>query len=230
MPVERALIFAAGYGKRMRPLTETTPKPLLEVAGKPLIQHHIEKLVDCGIRDLVINTHWLADRLVETLGDGRQFGAKIHWSYEPEILDTGGGMRNALPLLASDDQAVFMVVNGDVWTDYPLSSLLDIELEPEAAHLVMVSNPQQHCSGDFGVDGQGRLCAEAMPKRTYTGIGLFTPGFIQRFGPDRHAFPLREALQAGMACGKVTAELYKGDWEDVGTPERLDELNARVNN
>lgn len=227
MPVERALIFAAGYGKRMRPLTEVTPKPLLEVAGKPLIQHHIEKLVDCGIRDLVINTHWLADRLFEVLGNGQQFGAKIQWSHEPEILETGGGMRHALPLLGSDN---FMVVNGDVWTDYPLSGLLKIELEPESAHLVMVPNPQQHQAGDFGIDGRSRLSAEILPKRTYAGIGMFTPGFVRRFGPDRCAFPLLEALQAGMACGKVTAELYQGDWEDVGTPERLDELNARVNN
>ena len=124
MPVERALIFAAGFGKRMRPLTETTPKPLLEVAGKPLIQHHIEKLVDCGIRDLVINTHWRADRLVEALGNGQLFGASIQWSHEPEILDTGGGMRNALPMLGNGN---FLVINSDVWTDYPLSSLAGIE-------------------------------------------------------------------------------------------------------
>jgi len=230
MPVERALIFAAGYGKRMRPLTETTPKPLLEVADKPLIQYHIEKLVDCGISELVINTHWLADRLVDALGDGHQSSARIHWSFEPEILDTGGGMRNALPLLDGKEGAPFLVINSDVWTDYPLSSLLDIELQPESAHLVMVPNPQQHSQGDFGIAARGQLSAEALPKRTYAGIGLFTPGFIRRFGPDRHAFPLREALQAGMACGKVTAELYQGDWQDVGTPELLDELNARVNN
>lgn len=227
MPVERALIFAAGFGKRMRPLTETTPKPLLEVAGKPLIQHHIEKLVDCGIRDLVINTHWRADRLVEALGNGQLFGASIQWSHEPEILDTGGGMRNALPMLGNGN---FLVINSDVWTDYPLSSLAGIELEPESAHLVMVPNPEQHQAGDFGIDDRGRLCAGDVKKRTYAGVGLFTSGFIQRFGPDRFAFPLREALQAGMACGKVTAELYQGTWEDVGTPERLDELNARLNN
>jgi len=230
MTVKRALIFAAGLGKRMRPLTESTPKPLLEVAGKSLIHYHIEKLVGCGISELVINAHWLANKLVEELGDGHQFGARIHWSYEPNILDTGGGMRNALPLLENENDEAFLVVNADVWTDYPLSQLVDIELTAETAHLVMVPNPDQHPEGDFGLDSQGRLDNTTLPGRTYSGIGLFTPGFIRRFGPDRPAFPLREALQAAIACGKVTAELYQGDWEDVGTPERLDELNARVNN
>lgn len=230
MTVRRALIFAAGLGKRMRPLTDETPKPLLEVAGKHLIQYHIEKLVGCGICELVINTHWLAHRLVEELGDGHQFGARIQWSYEPNILDTGGGMRNALPLLEDENEDAFLVINADVWTDYPLSQLKDIELAEEAAHLVMVPNPVQHPEGDFGLDSQGRLDNTTLPGRTYAGIGLFTPGFIRRFGADRPAFPLREALQAAIACGKVTAELYQGDWEDVGTPERLDELNARVNN
>jgi N-acetyl-alpha-D-muramate 1-phosphate uridylyltransferase len=230
MAVKRALIFAAGLGKRMRPLTETTPKPLLEVAGKSLIQYHIEKLVSCGICELVINTHWLANRLVEELGDGHQFGVRIHWSYEPNILDTGGGMRNALPLLGSENDEAFLVVNSDVWTDYPICQLKDIELAAETAHLVMVPNPDQHPEGDFGLDSQGRLDNATLPGRTYAGIGLFTVGFIRRFGSDRPSFPLREALQAAIAYGKVTAELYQGAWEDVGTPERLDELNARVNN
>lgn len=230
MAVKRALILAAGLGKRMRPLTQTTPKPLLEVAGKPLIQFHIEKLVDAGVRDLVINTHWLADQLLASLGDGHQFGASIHWSYEPEILDTGGGMLNALPLLEKDGDTEFIVVNGDVWTDYALSGLLDIQLPRESAHLVMVPNPAQHMTGDFGINEQGMLSRNARPTHTYSGMGLFSTGFIRRFRPDRRKFPLVESLQAGIACGKVSGELYQGDWKDVGTPERLDELNARVNN
>lgn len=228
MAVSKALIFAAGYGKRMRPLTEQTPKPLLKVADKPLIVHHIEKLVGAGIHDLVINTHWLSEKLIAELGDGHQFGASIHWSYEPEILDTGGGVKNALPLLGDDP---FLIVNGDIWTDYDFGYLANKKLPEESAHLVMVPNPAQHASGDFSIDAEGMLSTdEDFARRTYSGMGLFSPGFINQFSSQARIFPLRETLKAGMACGKVSAELYQGGWEDVGTPERLEMLNTRIGN
>jgi len=224
--IKTALVFAAGLGKRMRPLTESTPKPLIPLAGKPLIVHNIEKLADAGVTDLVVNTHWLAEQLVAALGDGQQFGVDIRWSNEKDILDTGGGMKNALPLLGENP---FIVVNSDVWTDFDFSNLVHQSLPESGAHLIMVPNPEQHKEGDFGIDEYGLLTmGESGPKYTYAGIGLFSPEFIRTFGTDEPSFPLREALQAGMACGKVTAELYQGAWEDVGTPERLEALEKRI--
>ncbi len=220
------MIFAAGYGKRMAPLTDHMPKPLIRVCGKPLIVYHIENLTSLGVTRIVINSHWQADKLVAALGDGERFGVHILWSHEPQILNTGGGMLHALPMLGSEP---FLVVNGDVWTDYDFSRLVAIEVEADAAHLVMVPNPPQHHQGDFAVDSQGRLSLDDdAPRLTYSGIGLYGAQFIRRFAPSTTAFPLVEALQAAVACGKVTAELYEGDWEDVGTPDRFRQLEDRL--
>lgn len=226
MSIDHALIFAAGLGKRMRPLTESMPKPLLPVCGKPMIQYHIEKLVAAGIRELVINAHWQAEKLIAELDDGHQFGAHIHWSYEPEILDTGGGIKNALPLLGAQP---FIVVSGDVWTEFDFARLPSIQVPEDGAHIILVPNPEQHSQGDFALGSDGIVVdSEDFPKYTYSGIGIYTPGFIRSFGQPQNVFPLREALQAAIACGKVSAQLYEGAWEDVGTPERLASLEERL--
>ena len=221
----KALIFAAGFGKRLAPLTEKTPKPLIEIAGKPMIQYHIERLVSAGISDLVVNTHWLADQIQEVLGDGSSMGARIHWSHEPVILDTGGGMKNALPLLGADP---FLVVNADIWTDYPFANLLEHQIDDQGAHLVLVPNPSQYAKGDFHMAESGQLVFDSsMPRYTYAGIGLYSRGFISDFPNANPAFPLLEPLKAGIAANKVSAELYQGIWEDIGTLARLEAVRRQ---
>lgn len=222
----RALIFAAGFGKRLSPLTDNMPKPLVPVNGKPLIQYHIENLVRAGVTEMVINTHWLAEQLVEALGDGAAWGANIQWSHEPEILDTGGGMKKALPLLGAEP---FLVVNSDTWTDYPFRQLLNRKLLDSGAHLVMVPNPEHHPQGDFELDERGRLVSEqGLTRYTYAGLGLYSPEFIAGFPHQHAAFPLLEPLKTGIAEGCLTAEIYRGEWHDIGTIARLDALRSRL--
>lgn len=230
----RALIFAAGKGERMRPLTETTPKPLLEVGGKPLVAWHLEKLAAIGVREVVMNTSWLADRFEPTLGDGSRWGLKLHYSFEgPEPLETGGGMHKALDLLGD---APFLAVNGDIWTDYEFSRL---PREPAGlAHLVMVDNPAQHPRGDFHLDAGQLLHARGEPTLTYSGIGLYRPGLLRdwrevigpapgtELSPPR--FKLAPLLQSAMQAGAITGEWHRGRWTDVGTPERLAQLDAAL--
>lgn len=224
----KALIFGAGFGKRLAPLTETTPKPLIPVCGKALIQYHIEKLALAGVTELVINTHWLAEHMVDVLGNGSQFGVNIQWSYEPVILETGGGMKNALPLLGEEP---FLVISADIWTDFPFDQLLRKKLDNVDAHLIMVPNPQQHSGGDFALNSEGYLVDdEQFPKCTYSGIGVYSPEFIKTYKTSESAFPLREPLNAAITSGKVSAELYRGAWEDIGTLERLDALNKKLGN
>lgn len=233
--ITTALIFAAGFGKRLAPLTDKTPKPLVDVCGKPLIQYHIERLAKDGITELVINTHWLGDKIREFLGDGRSLGVEICWSNEADILDTGGGMKHALPLLGKH---AFLVINADIWTDFPFERLLNKQPDCSGAHLVMVPNPDQHNEGDFLLADNGYLALdkplgagseESNPRKyTYSGIGVYSPGFIEGFKTSEKAFPLREPLKAAIASGKVTAELYQGDWQDIGTLERLETLRARL--
>jgi MurNAc alpha-1-phosphate uridylyltransferase len=214
-----AMILAAGRGERMRPLTDTTPKPLLKVRGKTLIERHIEALVGAGVSRIVINLAWLGEQIRAALGDGSRFGAAIHYSDEtPHALETAGGIFNALPLLGS---GVFLVVNGDVYTDYPFGSL---GLAPERdAHLVLVPNPPQHLKGDFGLSA-GLALAAAPLKYTFAGIALYRAALFD--GCQAGAFPLKPLLLKAMAAGRCGAELYAGEWQDVGTPERLAALNA----
>lgn len=218
----KAMILAAGRGERMRPLTDRMPKPLLPVAGKPLILHHVERLAAAGFRELVINHAWLGEQLVAALGDGKRYGVRIQWSAEPEALETGGGILQALPLLGDKP---FLVVNGDVWSDLPFQTL---RREPEGlAHLVLVPNPPQHPRGDFGLE-QGRVLAESTQRHTFSGIGLYRPELFadQRYGK----FPLAPLLRAAMARDLVSGELYQGRWYDIGTPERLAELDRQLRN
>jgi len=217
----RAMILAAGRGERMRPLTDQTPKPLLKVGGKPLIQYHIEALRDAGFRELVVNHAHLGNQIVERLGDGAQFGVHIDYSAEAEgALETGGGIKQALPLLGEQP---FLVINGDIWTDYPYQQLYH---EPEGlAHLVLIDNPPHHPEGDFQLNGR-RLTVEGKRKLTFSGIGLYQPDLFAD-SPDG-AFPLAPLLRGAMQAGQVSGEYFQGRWLDIGTPQRLAELNREL--
>jgi MurNAc alpha-1-phosphate uridylyltransferase len=226
----RALIFAAGKGERMRPLTEHTPKPLLPVGGKPLVAWHLEKLAAIGVHEVVLNVAWLADRFEPALGDGSYWGLRLHYSREgAEPLETGGGMLHALPLLGDGP---FLAINGDIWTDYDFARL---PLKPRGvAHLVMVDNPPQHPRGDFHLGADGRLQADPEPRLTFSGIGVYDPAVLNgwQLEPGADATPprfkLAPLLYAAMARGEATGERHGGAWTDVGTPERLAELDARL--
>jgi MurNAc alpha-1-phosphate uridylyltransferase len=210
----KAMILAAGRGERMRPLTDTVPKPLLPARGRPLIEFHFAALARAGIHDLVINLGWLGGRLRDHVGDGGRFGARVAWSeegYPP--LETGGGIHHALPLLGP---APFWVVNGDVFCEFAFDQRA---LPPGVlAHLVLVPNPPQHPAGDFGLAG-GRVNDGATGRLTYSGISVLHPELFAGCAPGR--FPLAPLLRAAMARGAVTGELFTGAWSDVGTPERL---------
>jgi MurNAc alpha-1-phosphate uridylyltransferase len=232
----KALIFAAGRGERMRPLTDMTPKPLLAAGGKPLVEWHLEKLAAIGIREVVLNTSWLADRFPRALGDGSRWGIDLHIVYEGGTpLETGGGMWNALPFLRDGDDA-FIAVNGDVWTDYDFSLLPE---DPAGdAHLVLVDNPAQHPRGDFVLRDDGSIASDGEPKLTFAGIGLYRPSLFDEWraivgdapgaGETPPRFKLAPLLRAAMARGAVTGEHHRGRWTDVGTPERLAELDAAL--
>ncbi|WP_455205696.1 N-acetylmuramate alpha-1-phosphate uridylyltransferase MurU [Kaarinaea lacus] len=212
------MILAAGRGERMRPLTDTTPKPLLPVCGKPLIQHHIEALAQAGFKELVINHAWLGDKIEQVLGNGQQFGVHIQYSPEqPAALETGGGIHNALPLLGDKP---FLVVNGDVMTDIPLQAL---PLEPQGmAHLVLVNNPDHNKNGDFALKND-HIHSDGEEKFTFSGIGVYRPEIFKDCSPGK--FPLAPILRNYMHQNLITGELYSGFWMDVGTPERWEYVN-----
>jgi MurNAc alpha-1-phosphate uridylyltransferase len=214
----KAMILAAGKGERLRPLTLHTPKPLVRAAGVPLIEYHLRALVAAGFTDIVINHAWLGQQIEDYLGDGSRFGAHIRYSAEGEPLETGGGIFKALPLLG---EAPFVVVNGDIWTEYDFAALR----HPLAgsAHLVMVGNPEHHPRGDFAlVDGQLRDDADATPRLTYSGISVLDPKLFD--GCPAGAFKLAPLLREAMARGQVSGEHFSGRWVDVGTHERLAEV------
>nr|WP_255657134.1 nucleotidyltransferase family protein [Lysobacter lactosilyticus] len=226
------MILAAGLGERMRPLTNTTPKPLLEAGGKPLIAWHLEKLAAIGVQDVVVNTSWLAPRFPEVLGDGARWGLRLHYSYEgPTPLETGGGMFKALPLLGD---APFLAINGDVWTDFDFAKL---PREPRGvAHLVLVDNPPQHPVGDFALRDDARIANEGANKLTFAGIGVYRASLFDDWRtiigdtPGAHEDPPRfrtpPLLIAAMERGMVDGTHHAGRWTDVGTPERLAELDG----
>lgn len=217
----RAMILAAGRGERMRPLTDTTPKPLLQVGGKSLIEHHIIRLVAAGFHDLVVNHAHLGTQIERVLGDGQRYGAQIHYSPEVQALETGGGIFQALPLLGN---APFAVINSDVWTDYPFVYLK--QSFAGLAHLVLVDNPSHHPNGDFQLTVEGQVCTNGMATLTFSGIGVYHPDLFATCTASK--FPLAPLLCDAMARGLVTGEHYRGDWVDVGTPERLIALRERV--
>lgn len=220
----KAMILAAGRGERMRPLTDLLPKPLLPVAGKPLIQYHLEALHRAGLQHIVINHAWLGHLLPEHLGSGQQYGVTIQYSDEgSEGLETAGGIKKALSLLGHDP---FIVVNGDVFCDYPYQQLAGKLAADCLAHLVLVPNPPQHPNGDFGLSQQGYALAEAAHCFTFSGIAVYRPEFFSVVpeGKQKLAPYLRQAMQRN----KVTAELYQGVWHDIGTVQRLTELSEQL--
>jgi MurNAc alpha-1-phosphate uridylyltransferase len=214
-----AMILAAGRGERLRPMTDTTPKPMLRVRGQPLIERHVAALARAGMARIVINLAWLGSCISGYLGDGARYGVSIAYSDEqPRALETAGGIFRALPLLAPGP---FAVVNGDVYTDFQFETL-QIAADRDA-HLVLVPNPAQHPDGDFGLD-RGLALAAAADKYTFSGIALYRPAFFA--GCSDGVFPLKPLLLRSMAAQRCSAELYTGVWEDIGTPERLQALNA----
>lgn len=214
----KAMILAAGRGERMRPLTDTTPKPLLKVAGRSLIEYHLLRLAAAGMTNVVINLAWLGEQVERLLGNGSAYGVAIEYVDEgAQALETGGGIFNALPLLGND---TFLVINGDIWTDYPLQQL------PTSlnglAHLVLVDNPVHHPQGDFAINATCHAVSEATGKLTFSGIGVYSPELFVNCEPG--IFPLAPLLRQAMAMQQVTAEHYRGHWSDVGTVERLQQL------
>ncbi|MBM4216238.1 MAG: nucleotidyltransferase family protein [Gammaproteobacteria bacterium] len=231
----KAMILAAGRGERMRPLTDERPKPLLDVGGRSLLEWHLAALARAGIRDVVINHAWLGERIVEALGDGHRHGVRLQYSAESEgALETAGGIIQALPMLGSDP---FLVINGDIWTDFDFSRHTALD-EQALGSLVLVPNPSQHPRGDFSLiarDGSGfdiladppRLEAEdAPPRYTFSGIAVYRPEFFTGFPPGRR--PLLPLLRAAAASGRLRGRLYQGLWFDIGTSERLRELDERL--
>jgi len=217
----KAMLLAAGRGERMRPITDSLPKPLVPVAGKPLIAWHLASLARAGFREVVVNTSWLAAQLHAALGDGGAWGVSITWSDEgPVPLETGGGIFRAVPLLGPGP---FLVVNADIWTDIDFATL---SLEDGAhAHLVLVPNPPHNVRGDFGLDGD-LVVSRDTGRFTYSGVGMFRREFFD--GASGERFPLLPLLNRGIAARRVRGELHRGAWSDVGTPERLAALDARL--
>jgi N-acetyl-alpha-D-muramate 1-phosphate uridylyltransferase len=218
----KAMILAAGRGERMRPLTDRTPKPLLPVAGKPLILHTINQLVSAGFTEIVINHARFGQQIEDKLGDGKSLGADIAYSPEgDEPLETAGGIINALPFLGREP---FLVVNGDIATDFPFAELKKISVA--LAHIVLIDNPPHHPQGDFALDNSGTVSETGIRRLTFSGIGLYHPDLFRDTPTGKSK--LAPLLRAAMAAKKVTGQHYSGFWMDIGTPERLDELDRHL--
>lgn len=234
------MILAAGFGTRMRPLTEKCPKPLLKAGGTPLIEHTIAALQGAGISDLVINHAWLGHLIESALGDGSRFGARIRYSSEGTPLETAGGIKKALPLLNAREKPLetpFIVVNADIWTDYDFSRLASLNLPDNTlAHLVMVNNPDHNPEGDFAaIENQPNQIMQLFAKSaknprqtlTYSGIGLYRPSLFKDLpaGP----YPLAPILTKAMQRAQISGEKHRGQWSDIGTPEKLAWLDRHLN-
>lgn len=222
----KAMILAAGLGTRMRPLTNDTPKPMLKVAGKPLIQYQVERLVAAGITEIVINHAYLGEQIEAYLGDGSKWNCRIRYSPEPEPLETGGGIFKALPLLTAEvgDQP-FLLVNGDVWIDMDYAPLVQSPLTG-LAHLVLVNNPDHHPEGDFSVE-DGKVNYQTDTERfTFSGISIIHPSLFN--GCEEGVFKLAPLLKHAMDNQQVSGEVYSGFWLDVGTPQRLQQLEQHI--
>ena len=220
----KAMILAAGRGERMLPLTRHTPKPLLRVGGRPLLEHHILNLKAGGFDRLVINAAHLAGQIIEFCGDGRRWGLHIEVSAEEEPLETAGGIVRALPMLGDGP---FAVVNGDIWCDYPFANLARQAPAQGGAHLVLVANPAHNPGGDFALSGRDVIPAGLEDTLTFSGIAVYQPDFFS--GVAAGKAPLKPLLDRAIAAGNVSGERYSGVWVDVGTPQRLQALDAALN-
>jgi len=220
----KAMILAAGRGKRMRALTDHTPKPLLQVNNKALIEYTVAALVNAGITDIIINLAYLGSQIQGYLGDGSRYQANIQYSLEAGSgLETAGGIKHALPLLGDTP---FLVINADIYCDYPLQTLLHKPVD--LAHLVLVNNPTHHSTGDFHINKHGLLNSTDIPKQTFSGIGLYHPELFTALLSGKSA--LAPLLKQAMQTQRISGELYQGFWMDIGTPERLQDLNRQLNN
>jgi len=216
----KAMILAAGRGERMRPLTNHSPKPLLEIGSKSLIEHHLSRLYAAGYEEIVINTAWLGEQIRELLGNGKQYGVQISYSDEGDsALETGGGIFKALPLLGDD---FFLVINGDIWCDHPLT-----QPKPKTgrlAHLVLVDNPEHNTDGDFSL--RGHAVKNEPRTLTFSGIGWYHPKLFANCGGGK--FPLAPLLRTAIDRQQVSGEHYRGQWSDIGTPKRLEDIRTMV--
>jgi MurNAc alpha-1-phosphate uridylyltransferase len=231
----KAIILAAGRGERMRPLSDHTPKPLLQVHGRPLIEWHLSALARAGVREVVINTAWLETQFAARLGDGSRWGLRLHWSHEGRdhggALETAGGIATVLHLLADGPQAVFWVVSGDIYApdfDFPADRLAVFDDPQRLAHLWLVPNPPFHPRGDFGLDERGMGLADGPgpdgQRWTYANLALVRAELLAHTPPGLRA-PLAPLLFAGMRERRISAEVYPGRWDNVGTPAQLEALN-----
>ena len=219
----KAMLLAAGRGERLRPITDEIPKALVEAGGKPLIGWHLERLARAGFREAVINVSHLGERIVERLGDGRGYGLRLSYSRERERLETAGGIANALPLLGEEP---FLLVNADVYCECDFSQLMKVKLGERLAHLVLVPNPPHKEKGDFSLSG-GLVGDGPGPRYTYSGVALMKPALVAPVRPGDKA-PLAPLLYDAARRGRLGGELYQGLWQDVGTIERLAELEAQL--
>ena len=221
----KAMLLAAGRGERLRPLTSRVPKALVEAGGKPLIAWHLERLATAGCREAVVNVSHLGEQIIERLGDGGRFGLRIEYSREAEPLETAGGIAAALPLLSAEP---FLLVNADVYCECDFGRLLDWRLGDKLAHLLLIANPRHRPQGDFTLQEgfvRGKEAPESVPRYTYAGIAVVSPRIVQGVRSGDKA-PLAPLLYAAADRGLMTGEVYAGRWQDVGTLERLAELNT----
>ena len=219
----KVMILAAGRGERLRPLTETLPKPLVEVSGQALLARHLERLAGAGYRRAVINVSHLAEQITERFGNGARHGIAIDWSREEWPLETAGGVAKALPLLGSEP---FLLVNSDIWSDFDFALWRGRDLGGKLAHLLLVPNPPHHPEGDFTLQ-DGRVGNGAGSRYTYAGIAVLSPQLVAGVRPGEKA-QLAPLWRAAAERGAVSGELYPGLWSDVGTLERLAQLEARL--
>ena len=218
------MILAAGRGERMRPLTDTTPKPLLKANNKALIEYTVEALVKSGITDIVINLAYLGEQIEAYLGNGTRYQANIQYTHEGKTgLETAGGIKNALPLLGKEP---FLVINADIYCDFPLQSLINKEIN--LAHLVLVKNPEHNPAGDFAIADSHHLNSIDTVKYTFSGIGLYRPELFANLKAGKSA--LAPLLKTAMTNQQITGELYEGFWMDIGTVDRLATLETAIVN
>lgn len=217
----KAMILAAGRGERLRPLTDEIPKPLIKVAGRSIIEYHLVNLAKAGFKEIIINTAWLAEKIHQQLGDGSKYGVSITYSDEGEALETAGGIINALPLLGNEP---FLVVNGDIWCDFDFSALPYLKRTAQA-HLVLVNNPEHNQNGDFSLDNN-LIINSGKTMYTFSGIGIYSPEFFAEQQPS--STPLAPIIRKKCEENLVSGQIYTGLWTDVGTIERLQELEKQL--